>query len=67
MGGSVWAEGGQRRELHGELGGGGSFGARWRRGSARLGGAGDGHGGRRRRDSSASARRTRVRERRGSE
>ena len=73
VGGSVRAEGGRRRELHGELGGGGGHGARrllWRasRGSARLGGAGDGHGGRRHRgSSSASVRRTRVRERRGSE
>ena len=28
MGGSVWAEGGRRRELHGELGEGGGHGAR---------------------------------------
>ena len=72
VGSSVRVEGGRRRELHGELGGGGGHGARrllWcaSRGSARLGGAGDGHGGRRCRGSSASARRTRLRERRGSE
>ena len=40
MGGSVQAEGGRRRELHGELGGGGGHGARrllWRARRARPG------------------------------
>ena len=37
VGGSVWAEGGRRRELHGELGGGGGHGSALAREGERRG------------------------------